>query len=67
MDEISELCFIGRGGPPTKAKQSTHSLATCKLRGEKYYLKFSESYQFANPTDKTMQMDKKMQMVLIQL
>ena len=55
MDELTELCFIGRDGPADQAKQSTHSLATCKLRGDKYYLKFSQSFQFANPTDKTMQ------------
>ena len=47
MDELSELCFVDG---------STHSLATCKLRGDQYYLKFSESDQFANPTDKSMQL-----------
>ncbi len=46
MDELTDVCFVAG---------STHSLATCKLRGDKYYLKFSESYAFANPTDKSMQ------------
>ena len=46
MEDLTELCFV---------EGSTHSLATCKLKGDKYYLKFSESYAFANPTDKSMQ------------
>ena len=46
MEDLTDVCFVAG---------STHSLATCKLDGNKYYLKFSESYAFANPTDKSMQ------------
>ena len=46
MEDLTDICFVAG---------STHSLATCKLKGDKYYLKFSESYAFANPTDKSMQ------------
>ena len=46
MEDLTELCFVAG---------STHSLATCKLKGDKYYLKFSESYAFATPSDKSMQ------------
>ena len=44
--DLTDVCFVAG---------STHALATCKLEGDKYYLKFSESYAFANPTDKSMQ------------
>lgn len=56
MDELTELCFLGRDGPPTKAKQSTHTLATCKLRGDKYYLKFTENFHWMSKTDRSMQL-----------
>ena len=46
MEDLTDVCFVAG---------STHALATCKLEGDKYYLKFSESYAFANPTDKSMQ------------
>ena len=46
MEDITDVCFVAG---------STHSLATCKLDGNKYYLKFSDSYAFASPSDKSMQ------------
>lgn len=46
MEDLTDVCFVAG---------STHALATCKLGGDKYYLKFSESYAFADPTDKSMQ------------
>lgn len=46
MEDLSDVCYIGG---------STHQLATCKIGDGKYYLKFSDSYQFATPSDKSMQ------------
>lgn len=46
MEDVTDLCFVAG---------STHSLATCKIGEDKYYLKFSDSWSFANPTDKNMQ------------
>ena len=46
MEDLTDVCYVAG---------STHALATCKLDGDKYYLKFSQSYAFANPTDKSMQ------------
>lgn len=46
MEDLSDICFVAG---------STHSLATCKIGEDKYYLKFSDSWAFANPTDKNMQ------------
>ena len=46
IDELSDICYVAG---------STHSLATCRLNNGNYYLKFSDSWAFANPTDKSMQ------------
>jgi len=46
MEDLSDICFVAG---------STHSLATCKIGEDKYYLKFSDSYLFATPSDKNMQ------------
>ena len=46
IEDISDVCYVGG---------STHQLATCKIGEDKYYLKFSESWAFANPIDKSMQ------------
>ena len=46
MEDLGDVCYI---------KGSTHQLATCKIGDEKYYLKFSDSWAFSNPSDKSMQ------------
>lgn len=46
MSDLTDVCYIGG---------STHQLATCKISDDKFYLKFSDSWSFANPTDKSMQ------------
>ena len=46
MEDLSDVCYIGG---------STHQLATCKIGEGKYYLKFSDSWAFSNPADKSMQ------------
>ena len=46
MEDLTDVCYVAG---------STHALATCKLEGDKYYLKFSQSYKFASPSDKSMQ------------
>ena len=46
MEDLSDVCFVAG---------STHSLATCKLGEDKYYLKFSDSWSFSKPSDKSMQ------------
>jgi hypothetical protein len=46
MEDLSDVCYVGG---------STHQLATCKIGEDKYYLKFSDSWAFSNPTDKSMQ------------
>lgn len=46
MEDLTDVCFVAG---------STHSLATCKIGEDKYYLKFSDSWAFANPTDENLQ------------
>lgn len=46
ISQLTDRCFVGG---------STHSLATCKLGEDKYFLKFSDSWSFANNLDKSLQ------------
>lgn len=46
MSEVGEMCYIGG---------STHSLATCKIEGGDFFLKFSDSWDFKNSDDKSLQ------------
>lgn len=46
MEDLTDVCFI---------VGSTHSIATCKIGEDNYYVKFSDSNQFSTASDKSMQ------------
>lgn len=46
MSEVGEACYVGG---------STHTLMTCKIKGGDFFLKFSDSWDFKNSDDKSIQ------------
>lgn len=46
ISELSDVCFVGG---------STHELSTCKIGNGNFYLKFSDSWDFRNKIDKSLQ------------
>lgn len=50
--KMSDFCFSATS---KMAPKSTHDLQTCRMGDDQYFLKFSDSWEFANPSHKSLQ------------